>query len=148
MKKDKFYKILFRQLDEDKEIINESIWAKKVGDNFQVENIPFYIKSVSFKDIVKVELIKEELIATEIIKESGHSTIRIYFDKQFKEIDAVRKKLEKMGCGSEVSHNPRIVAIDIPVNIKYNSIREYLDIGEKKNFWEYEEGCLAHTYVR
>jgi len=144
MDKDKFYKILFRQLDEDNEIVNESIWAKKVGDNFQLENIPFYIKSVAFKDIVKGEIINDELLATEIVEESGHSTIRIYFHKHFNKIALVRKKLEKMGCDSEISNNPRIVAVDIPKNVDYCKIQEYLQKGENESHWEYEEGCLAH----
>ena len=75
MNKDRFCKVLFRQLNDDNEIINESVWATNIGDKFRIENIPFYIRGISFNDIVQVESINGELLATEILEESGQVEI-------------------------------------------------------------------------
>lgn len=48
-----------------------------------------------------------------------------------------------MGCGSEISDSPRLVAVDIPQNIEYGLIKKYLDDGELSGKWDYEEACLG-----
>jgi len=140
---EKFYKVLFRyNIDENTEGI-EGAWASKVGEFYKLENILFYAKSYSLGDIISVEQINEELYVNGLIEESGNSTIRIYFSDE-KLVLPVREELMVMGCSSELSNIPKLVAVDIPQEINYLKIKEYLDKGESEGKWEYEEACMAH----
>ena len=142
MTKEKFIKILFQQTDENNDLIQESMWVLKVGDYYSIQNIPFYVREVSFKDLVTGKVIDGELLAGELIKESGHSTIRIYFNSN--KVKEVRTFLKQHNCDSEISNNPKLIAVDIPPDVKYEKIRDYLDNGERNGFWDYEEACIAH----
>lgn len=142
MNSKKLIKILFQQINEDNDLIQESMWALKVGDHYSIQNIPFYIQGISFNDLVTAEVIDGELLAREIIKENGHSTIRIYFN--FDKIKEVREFLKQNECDSEISDNPKLIAVDIPPNVKYSKVSNYLDKGESNGFWDYEEASLAH----
>ncbi|MGB0930283.1 MAG: DUF4265 domain-containing protein [Chitinophagales bacterium] len=90
---------------------------------------------------MKAEEIDGVLEAIEIIEESGHSTVRVLFlaDK-LKEVSSF---LEKKGCSFEKGFD-KFIAIDIPPKVDYQPIKEYLEEGEQKGFWEYDEGCIAH----
>ncbi len=48
-----------------------------------------------------------------------------------------------MGCSSELSELPRLVAVDIPADVEYRGVREFLEQGEADGEFEYEEGCLG-----
>ena len=140
-KENPYIKISFRQETEEGEITAESMWATKIGEHYRIENIPFLIYDVAFHDVVKVEEVDGVLEAIDVIEESGHSTIRIYFASEVSE--ETLSFLRKQGCGLE-KFSKKVLAVDIPPLVKYEPIKEYLEEGEKKGFWEYEEGCLTH----
>lgn len=120
----------------------ESLWAFPVADNYKLDNIPFYAKGVSFGDTVIAENIDDCLYMSELLEPSGHSTVRLWFADE-KEVQVTRKALESMGCSSEISDQPRLVAIDIPPSVIYEDIRVYLKEGEANGKWDYEEACLG-----
>ncbi|MBT1689153.1 hypothetical protein KK078_21485 [Fulvivirgaceae bacterium PWU37] len=35
------------------------------------------------------------------------------------------------------------MAVDVPPNVSYKVIKEYLDKGEKESRWSYKEACLG-----
>lgn len=79
---------------------------------------------------------------TKLSEPSGHSTIRLWLtDNNY--VTATREALSAMGCNSEVSDQPRLVAVDIPPSVSYEEVRAYLDEGEANGKWDYEESCLG-----
>jgi hypothetical protein len=56
------------------------------------------------------------------------------------------QKLKKMGCTSELSNLPNLIAIDIPPSVSYRKVITELDNGEKAGDWEYEEGCISNLH--
>lgn len=120
----------------------ESLWALPSGEGFKLDNIPFYVKGVSFGDVVSAERVEGCLCMKELLETSGHSTVRLWFASE-QEVQPVREALKSMGCSSEVSDQPRLVAVDIPPTIAYEDIRSYLDEGESNGKWDYEEACLG-----
>jgi Domain of unknown function (DUF4265) len=123
----------------------ESAWASLTPEgNFRLDNILFYAKGFSFGDIVSAKLIKDECIVTGLIKESGHSTIRLLF-KNIKSIVKTRKLLLGLGCQSEISDLPQLISVDIPPHINYDAVKTVILEGEKTNKWFYEEACIAHN---
>ncbi|MBD8513368.1 DUF4265 domain-containing protein [Photobacterium sp. GJ3] len=120
----------------------ESLWTLPDGKGFKLDNIPFYVKGVSLGDVVSAEEVDGCLYMKELLEPSGHSTVRIWFASD-QEVQSVRETLESMGCSSEVSDQPRLIAVDIPPTISYDEIRAYLDEGESNGKWDYEEACLG-----
>lgn len=120
----------------------ETIWAIPQGEGFKLDNIPFYAKGVALGDVVSAKEVDGCLYVDELLKPSGHSTVRLWFADE-KDVQAVRAELKAMGCDSEISDQPRLVAVDIPSNVRYEKIREYLDAGESYGKWDYQEACLG-----
>ncbi len=53
---------------------------------------------------------------------SGHSTIRLWFTSA-SDVPEVRDELKRIGCASELSDLPRLVAVDIPPGIAYANVK-------------------------
>ncbi len=124
------------------EVEIESLWAFPEANGFKLDNIPFYVRGASFGDKVSAVSIEGCLYMSELSESSGHSTVRLWFADE-KEVQTTRKKLTSMGCRSEISDNPRLVAVDIPPSVAYDNIRAFLDEGEDSGKWDFEEACLG-----
>ena len=138
-------KIFFVQKVSEGEFETESLWGIKDGDYFIIDSIPFIAKRVSLGDVVKVEYDENDkaFYFDDFVAVSGNSTVRLYFD-DMSLIEITRSELQRYGCESEVLPQRRIVAVNIPKDIAYKPIKEYLESGEKGVKWVYEESCLAH----
>jgi hypothetical protein len=122
----------------------ESAWAVKAGEYYKLDNILFYAPEYSVGDIINVEERDGELFVTELVEESGHSTVRILFD-DVDDVEDTRNQLRKLGCESEISNVPTLISVDIPPKVEYRKVKEFLDEGSNNGKWGYEESCLAHT---
>tara|TARA_B100000949_G_scaffold182403_1_gene163689 strand:- start:1535 stop:2047 length:513 start_codon:yes stop_codon:yes gene_type:complete len=120
----------------------ESAWAQKVEKGYQLDNILFYAKNYSWKDIVSAEEINGELFATGLVEEKGHSTVRVLLSDA-SEVPKLREEIKNFGCSSELSNVENLVAIDIPPSVSYDKVRAYLEKGEDDGRWEYQEACIA-----
>jgi hypothetical protein len=137
-------KIIFEYEDADNEYALESVWAERVsGNNYKIDNILFCALGYALGDIVSVESRNGELYVTGLIEESGHSTIRILFENK-DHVQPTRNRLKDMGCDSELSNVSVLISVDIPPDVAYKPIREFLEEGEANELWSYEEACLAH----
>lgn len=137
-------KVLFELKNEDGSNEVESVWAVPVQTGYQIDNIPFYAKEVACNDIVNAEPDEDGLLRfTGLVTASGHSTIRLWFASET-HVMQERETLRTMGCSSELDL-PRLVAVDIPPSVPYESIRAYLDQQESAGKFEYEEACLGQN---
>jgi hypothetical protein len=126
---------------------SERLWALQVGGGrYKVDNIPFFARDLALGDIVSA--IPEEgaeegvLRYQQVLQPSGHSTFRILVHDE-SEVPEVCRLLEQLGCGTERSHLPRLVAIDIPPSVSLEAVREALAPGHAQERWEHEESCLG-----
>lgn len=126
----------------------ERLWCTPVRDIiYIVDNIPFIAKNVALGDTITTEFDEEEneYYFDAFVEVSGNSTVRLYFEDH-RLIDEVRKQMNEFGCESELFLQRKIVAINVPKLVNYKEIKCYLDNGEAKSLWDYEESCLAHDY--
>jgi glutamine synthetase adenylyltransferase len=129
----------------------EWLWATRVsGSTFRLDNVPFFAKLISSGDIVAAEKTAQGFIFRGLVQPSGHSTVRIVFyrenetEEQFRVlVEDVTKSLRAMGCSTELSHLPNLVAVDIPPTVNYDSVAEFLSEKESAGLLGYEEACLA-----
>jgi hypothetical protein len=129
----------------------EWLWARQVTDStFKIDNIPFFAKLISSGDIVTAERTDAGLIFRELVEPSGHSTVRVVIfrkdrsDDQLREVvEDIRQELRALGCATELSHIPSLVAVDIPPGVKYQHVSAFLSQKEHDGLLEYEEASLA-----
>ncbi|OJH35150.1 DUF4265 domain-containing protein [Cystobacter ferrugineus] len=121
----------------------EGLWALPVGEGlFRIDNVPFFARGIAYGDIVSATLEQQELRFREVVRPSGHSTLRlIIYDE--KDIPSVRQFLEELGCDIERSHIPGLISVDVPPTVPLAVLKRHLDEGEAQERWGYEEACLA-----
>lgn len=135
-------KILLDVEVDDGSVEIESVWAMPVARGYRIDSIPFYAKGVACNDTVSVEKDAGGMLrATGVVVASGHSTVRLWFEKEA-DVARVRDELRAMGCPSELDLS-RLVAVDVPPSTPYDRVRAYLDRQEVAGVFEYEEGCLG-----
>ena len=138
-----YVKVFFAISSEESDTTEvESLWASPVEGGYKLENIPFYAKGFAMNDVVSTKRIHDLLYVSDLIRPSGHSTVRIWFSRE-NFVQQARKELKSLGCDSEISDLKRLIAVDIPPYIKYESVKTFLTTGENAGKWEYEEACLG-----
>lgn len=123
---------------------HENLWAEAVGGGvFRIDNIPFFAQGIAVGDLVSAEPGEHGLLRVQqVVQPSGHSTFRvIIYDKA--EVPAVREFFLRMGCASELSHIPGLIAIDAPPSVSLDALRKFLDSGLESGQWDFEEACLG-----
>ncbi len=143
---DDFVKVIVKlERDEDDypPVDYEGLWARPLGEGlFQIDNVPFFATGIAFGDVVSAVSEQQELRFREVVRPSGHSTLRlIVYDE--KEVSSVQALLEKLGCVIERSHIPGLISVDVPPTVSLAVLRPLLDEGEATERWGYEEACLA-----
>jgi hypothetical protein len=123
----------------------EGLWAIPMGGSlFQIDNVPFFAKGIAYGDVVSAVAEQQELRFREVVRPSGHSTLRIIIYDE-KDVPSVRALLEKQGCAIEQSHIPGLISVDVPPSVSLAVLRSFLDEGEAQERWGYEEACLASS---
>jgi Domain of unknown function (DUF4265) len=114
--------------------------------NYIIDNIPFVAKRIALGDAIKAEYEADEnaYYFDDFVSVSGNTTVRLYFSDDTL-IEVVKNQLIEMGCETETFLARKILAVNVPYNLGYKPVKEYLDEGELQEKWEYEESCLAHN---
>jgi hypothetical protein len=120
----------------------ESLWAFRLDDGtYQIDNVPFYAYGVNYRDIVRVDSSTpdQKPIVKEVVKPSGHRTIRVIFPKEVGKAEQapIISVLEKMHVSAERAFE-YYLALDIPPIVDYDSVRDTLDGYQHNGILEYE----------
>lgn len=123
----------------------ETLWVQPRVDGYELDNIPFYVKELALGDLVAADSDSDgALWYSGLIEASGHSTIRLWFSSKH-DVREVRDRLRGVGCMSELSDLPRLVAVDVPPTVPYSAVKELLDEWETQGTLEYQEACLGQV---
>jgi hypothetical protein len=145
---DQHVKILFH-LEQDEDgyppVSAETLWAIKVGEGlYKIDNIPFFATGIAVNDIVSAEPEAGMLLYKEVVHPSEHSTFRVVV-YQHDEVPEVHGLFKQLGCSTEQSHLPGLIAIDVPPSVSWEELKRVLDAGREQDRWDYEEACLARS---
>ena len=145
---DENYKKVVFELEQDEDGYPpdkwESLWAFEVEpDAYSIDNIPIFVKGISSGDVVAAEQEGAELRFKRLIRPSANSVFRLYLS-DVSDAKAARESFRKLGCESEQSHIPKLVAIEIPGTAPIEPVAALLDEGAESGRWEYEQGVLRH----
>ena len=112
-------KVLFRIENEDDSADVETLWAYDLGgDNYKMDNLPYFAYGVSWNDVVYAPYDPNEEWATfkHVVSKSGNRTVRIIFGTPVEdgnESQALLDNLVKMGCDLERA-NTSLIVVNIP----------------------------------
>ncbi|EQB91796.1 DUF4265 domain-containing protein [Elizabethkingia anophelis] len=142
-------KVILTYYDIDGNIAVETLWAEFKEDiKYQIKNIPFFASSLAFDDIITVEEENGDLHFHEIINASEHSTLQIVFFNE-KEISRVIKDIELLNCSWEGMYSQKLLAVDVPPNVNYSIVKEYLTMQlNNNNIIDFKESCLSETHYK
>lgn len=141
-------KVIVTYYDVEEKIAEESLWIDSLdNDEYQIKNIPFFAPNISYDDIIKVENDDGILYFEEIVRTSEHSTIQVVIFKH-ESIDAIIENIESLKCSWEGMHNQKLIAIDVPQDVNYSGIKNYLDKQFEENVLDYKESCLSETHSK
>ena len=140
-------KVRFTHESSDGGIEVEGMWAIEREGGHEIDSIPFRVMSVALGDLVETRQDEDGLLwFTRVIRPSGHSTIQILFRRQ-EDAAPFRAVLSGLGCASEGSDLPELIAVDVPPSVSYEKLKVVLDAGESEGRFEYQEACLGHMAV-
>ncbi|MDY7233259.1 DUF4265 domain-containing protein [Hyalangium rubrum] len=123
----------------------ETLWAIRVGNGlFQIDNIPFFVHGIAVNDIVSATPEEGVFRYKEVVQPSGHGTIRLIVSET-SDVQAVRDLFRQLGCSSELSHLPHVIAVDVPPSVSLQELKKELDAGQDQDRWGYEEACLPQV---
>ena len=124
----------------------ETVWARsseRVGV-YVIDNIPFFTRDATVGDVVRARRSDGEVVFERVITPSPRSLIRVVVhDPSDANISTIRKELEGIGCSSEF-FSPRMIGVDIPIDVSLEAVRGYLDELSKRDLVDYEEPILRH----
>ncbi|NML19850.1 DUF4265 domain-containing protein [Pseudoflavitalea sp. G-6-1-2] len=132
----------FSDINGDRHI--ENLWASQNGTCFRIENIPFFTPGIAYGDIVSVKEINGVLHFEQLIEPSGHSTVQMVFREE-EDIIPSMKELEQMGCAWEASSSNKLIALNIPYDVQYAMVLNYLENGDEELKWTFREACMNHN---
>lgn len=136
-------KVNFVYYDLNKELATESVWAEKENNYYRIKNIPFFAPNISYDDLISVEEDEDELFFEDIIEKSGNSTLQvIIYNKD--DVADITKNIEQLCCGWEGSHLEGYISVNVPKEVNYTNVREYLNRMLNMEKLDYKEACLEH----
>jgi hypothetical protein len=115
-------KVLFRVPNQDGTAEAETLWATHLGgDQYKIDNSPFYAYGVSWGDVVSAPFDPAEGFPTfrHVISKSGNRTVRVVFDPPVaagNQSDQLLQGLVALGCDYEGA-NSRYVSVNIPSGV-------------------------------
>jgi Domain of unknown function (DUF4265) len=142
-------KVLFRVSEEDGSAQVETLWATSLGgDQYKLDNSPFYAYSVSWEDVVYAPHDPAEGRPTfqRVVKKSGNRTVRVIFDPPVEDgnrSDKMLQGLVALGCSYEGA-NRGYMSINIPAEVKLQHVREYLIFKEAQ--WEHADPSHSELF--
>ena len=145
-----FQKIIFKlTVDADgyPPVEYESMWGVQRGaDVYQLDNTPYYLYGVSKGDWVLTRADAHERIATGVVRQSGHSTLRVFAERE-SERSGIVQHLRSLGARCTVTRGLSLFTVDITPEVSFSAIDQYLASITDDQYVAYEDACLQHEAI-
>ncbi|MDP9514868.1 DUF4265 domain-containing protein [Pseudomonas protegens] len=137
--------ILLKQDDDGyPPVAAESLWGIKQGETtYIVDNTPYYIYGLSKGDLIDTRQENNELIATVVIQQGGHSTLRVFAENAQDKANII-KTLQQLGAHCSVTHSLSLFSVDVAPECRFEPIDAYLCSIADDDQIAYEDACLQH----
>lgn len=123
----------------------ERLWAESTGTNaYRLLNTPWFVCGISKEDHVEAFERDGELFFHRLLHSEGHSTFRvIVYDHE--KLEDFLTRLRAFGCVCEqaIDWNPDFIAVDVPPNVRLQSLQAFLARAVDQGTAGYEVGNLV-----
>lgn len=145
-----FHKIIFKlTIDADgyPPVGYESMWGIQRGAGvYELDNTPCYLYGVSKGDWVLTRADAHELIATGVVRQSGHSTLRVFAEGESERASIVQH-LRSLGARCMLTRGLSLFTVDIAPEVSFCAIDHYLSSITDDQHIAYEDACLQHGNI-
>ncbi len=145
-----FHKIIFKlTVDADgyPPVGYESMWGIQRGAGvYELDNTPCYLYGVSKGDWVLTRADAHELIATAVVRQSGHSTLRVFAERE-SERSSIVQHLRSLGARCMLTRGLSLFTVDIAPEVSFCAIDHYLSSITDDQHIAYEDACLQHGNI-
>ncbi len=129
---------------------SETLWASPIVASesrlFQIANSPFFVRGISYLDIVQATKTKNDQILdfVEVVQRGGHSTYMLLMQRR----NSYWSMLKTMGCSYESMHvdlsmgRRLLFSVDVPPLAHVHEVYEILERGERDGVWVFQEGYV------
>lgn len=125
----------------------EGLWAAPIGEAFEIQSVPFYLKNVSKCDVVVAKQ-EEFLRFASVVRHGGHNTYRLLMnDSSSAQIRETIAELEEKGLIVELNEAGLLLAVDVPTSAHQSEIDAYLISQKEKGRWEMQDGYLSSVQI-
>lgn len=139
-------KINFRlaQFDGYPSVSTESMWAQPTDtvDEYVIDNIPFFATLATLGDRINTTTDEDGLLWYEsTVERSDNSLVRVVLFLADR-LDEVRTALRERGCEVETLASYKLLAVNIPKDVRLVNVQEYLSVIADQDVLDYEESIL------
>jgi hypothetical protein len=132
----------------------ETMWAEPVAGRspgvFQIHNSPFYVRGISFLDLVVATPTEYEIAYDfgAVLERGGHSTFMILMEPEDSRVRFFWGLLERIGCSYESATEDlsigvrTLYSVDVPPTTDIDEVFRILDKGEADGVWVYQTGYV------
>ena len=131
---------------------SEEVSATQLSDHeFQISVAPAFARRLAVGDIVRVGRYGPTQVpwVEEVLRPSRHSTLRVII------FAATGKSTEEelsqgiAGLGCTISPGPLdgLFVVDVPGDVNYLHVKEFLESGDADGKWEYEEASISANHA-
>jgi len=145
-----------RQISNEESILNNSAFDSQYikatyhlnqdDDGYELDNIPFFVYGVSKGDVLAFQKNKDEFVASSVLKNNGHSTMRMYMNVEHRK-NAVIYALQLLGGFTNSAVTSPLFSLDIPPEISFAAIDRFLKEKMNEGILDYEDACLQHAGI-
>ena len=122
----------------------ETLAAESADNGFRLTSIPFYVRGVSWGDLVDVADTKSDVLEfSRVLERSGHSTLRLLLSEdEALRHEQVIASLRERGYLVDADSNS-LLAISIPPSLTLSEELDYLQTQRAKGRWQIQAGFLS-----
>ena len=121
----------------------ESLWATpgSRAEEYVLDNIPFFARDATIGDTIIVRREDDLQWFDALVQHSTNSLLRaIFFIED--QVERVSQRLIDLGCSVEYMKAYKLLAINVPGDVKLASIQDYLGKEAAEGTLDYEEPIL------
>lgn len=126
----------------------EALWAEPLGgDLYRLRNTPFHALDLNFYDVVRAVPEPDGwLCITEVVRRSGHRTLRVVFDEQASD-DAMAAVLDELDAANTRCERADrcFFALDVEPEGDYAAVCDRLRRLQQSGLLEYETATLDES---
>jgi len=124
----------------------ESVWGavkKSNGNIIDIENSPFFVRGVSYRDSVRVTAKNGSYLFSKMVKKSGYATVRVLIENYREKKRLVTKalgELERLECRYEggAIGDSQLFSIAVPPSAAAKEVMRIVEGGCVRDLWDAE----------